>query len=398
MLAAAPAWAGSAETARHIDGKWFRHMLADEAARWRRLALQPSGFFAVSFDREWRPAGAPNGTLVSQSRQIYVMAAGYAATRDAAFRGAARRGADFLLRHFRDAEHGLYFYSVTPEGKVVDDGKDSYGLAFAIFGLSHAALATGDRKYAQAALDAWSQMKARLREENGFFRPKMDRAYTRTIGQNSQNPMMHLFEALLALHDATGSQEVLRDAEAHAEGIFTRLYDAREGRLPELYERDWTPSPPDRRGYLEIGHQFEWAYLLSRAVEKGLPRRYLGIGERLLNYGMRTGYDGANGGIWSRGDYEGNAVRGPKGWWEQAEFLRAVAHYAALRGRIELWPAFDRSLEFVRRHLIDPEHGGWYYWHDPTGARPRTSKGSVWQAGYHVCGMYAEALRLARLP
>jgi mannose/cellobiose epimerase-like protein (N-acyl-D-glucosamine 2-epimerase family) len=389
-----PLFAQSPETVRHIDRQWFRQALADEAAHWRKAALRPNGFFAVSLDRQWLPVGTQNGTLVSQSRQIYVMTAGYELTRDPAYLEAVTKGAGFLLQYFRDPEKGLFFFSVTPEGQVVDDTKDTYGLAFTVFALSHAARVTRDRRFSDAALETWARMKEQLRDEAGLFRPKMDRNYTRTIGQNSQNPLMHLFEALLALYDATGSKEVFRDAQAHAAAIFTRLFDEREGRLPELYERDWKPSPPERRGYFELGHQFEWAFLLSHAVEKGFSKRYLKIGERLLDYGMKVAYDQQAGGIFSRGDYQGNAVRGPKGWWEQCESLRAMMHYAALRGRKDLWPAFDQTLEFARKNLIDAEYGGWFYSFDPSSERRRTVKGTVWQVGYHVCGLYTEALRL----
>jgi mannose/cellobiose epimerase-like protein (N-acyl-D-glucosamine 2-epimerase family) len=146
--------------------------------------------------------------------------------------------------------------------------------------------------------------------------------------------------------------------------------------------------------------QFEWAFLLSQAVANGLPKKYLNIGERLLAYGLKTGYDREEGGIFSRGDYAANLIKTPKGWWEQCEFLRALMHYAAERGRTDLWEPFDRSLEFARQHFIDAEFGGWYGAYDP--AKPREgaalNKGSVWQVGYHVCGMYAEALRLAGAP
>ncbi len=390
-----PLFSASPETAKHIDREWFRQTLAGETAHWREAAFRPNGFFAVSLDRQWRPVGSQNGTLVTQGRQLTVMVAGYELTHEPAYLDAVRKGADFLLQYFRDTEKGLFFYSVTPEGKVVSDFKDTYGLAFTILGLSQAARVTGDKRYSDAALETWAQMKQHLREENGLFKPRMDREYARVTDQNTQNPMMHLFEALLALHDATGSKEIFRDAQAHADNIFTKLFDEREGRLPELYDRDWKPAPPEQRGYFELAHQFEWAFLLSHAVEKGFPKRYLAIGERLLNYGMRVGYDKEEGGVFSRGDYQANAVRGPKGFWEQCESLRTMMHYAALRGRKDLWPAFDKSLDFARKNLIDAEYGGWYYSYDPKTPRQRTGKGGIWQVGYHVCGMYREALRLA---
>jgi mannobiose 2-epimerase len=387
----------SSDITRHVDGEWFRKALADETAHWRDAAFTPEGFFKVNLDRHWSWVGNQNGTLVSQSRQIFVMARGYELTHEASYLEALRKGADFLLERFRDFDQGLFFYSMTPEGKILDEGKSTYGLAFVIFALSHAGRVTGDDKYKKAALATWREMNSHLRDETGFFKPRTDRGYANVIGQNTQNPMMHLFEALLALYDATQSAEILRDAEDLANRIFTHLYQERGGCLPEIYDAEWRPAAATQQGRIELGHQFEWAFLLSHGVEKGMPARYLEIAERLLDYGMKVGYDSEEGGILSRSGYNGKAIRGPKGWWEQCEALRAMMHWAELRGRTDLWPAFDKSLALVRSRFIDPEYGGWYSTDEPADPARGSGKGSVWQVGYHVCGFYTEALRLLRL-
>lgn len=389
--------AGAALHAAGLDRNWFRQALTEEAAQWRAAAYTPNGFFQPSLDRQWRPASKQTGTLVSQCRQMFVMAAGYEVTRDAAYLEALRKGSDFLLAHFRDTEYGGYFFSTAPDGKVLDDSKDSYGHAFVIFGLSHAARVTGDARYREAALAAWAEMKRHFRDGPVFLKPRLNRDFTQARGVNSQNPMMHLFEALLALHDATGSREVHRDARALAEAIFTRLFQDQGGYLPEFYDSEWKPSPPDKRGHIDLGHQFEWAFLLSHAVEKGFPKQYLKTGGRLLDYGMKIAWDPEAGGVYSRGSYDGVVVKEPKMWWQQAEHLRAVMHYAALRGRADLWPAFDKSLGFVKRNFIDSEYGGWYFDYDPDRPREekRAHKGIPTQVGYHVAGFYAEGLRLS---
>jgi len=396
LLLACCAWADRPD--HPIDRQWFRTTAVDEVNRWRAAAFTPSGFFLCSLDREWRPVDRRPATLVSQTRLIFVMAAGWELTGEPAFLDAARKGSDFLLAHFRDGELGGWFQSVSPEGKVIDDSKNSYGHAFAIFALSHAARLTQDERCRAAALETWSLMQKRFRDPHGFFVWQKNRDFTEARGRNTQNPMMHLFEALLALHDATGSPQVLRDAQSLADAIFGKLFDARGGYLPEWYDADWKPLPVEQKGCIDLGHQFEWAFLLSHAVEKGLPRRYLKTGERLLGYGMKVAYDRENGGIHSRGDFQGGFFKEPKGWWQQAEFLRALMHYAVLRRRDDLWEPFRRSLEFVQRRFIDPEHGGWFASHDP--ARPRegrqTHKATPWMVGYHVTGMYWEALRLAQ--
>jgi len=381
----------------HVDREWFRQSLVqDNLAHWLSAAPTPNGFFRTNLDRQWRPAADQTGTLVSQSRMLFVLATGYEVTGDAAYLEAVRKGAEFLIGHFRDEECGGWSWSVSPEGTVLDWNKNSYGHAFVIFGLSHAARVTGEKRFAEAALSCWEDMKKHLRYAGGGIKPGTNRDFSRVRGGNTQNPMMHLFEALLALHDATGSQTVFDDAGELAEFIFGRLYQAGGGFLPEQYDEQWKPLPVADGGYVDLGHQFEWAFLLSRAVEKGFPDRYLKIGGRLLDYGMKIARDAANGGIFSSGDYDGKVIRPGKGWWQQCELLRALVHYAGTRGREDLWPAFGQSLQFVKANFLDAEFGGWYG-ADTAGKTPRGragDKGSTWKVGYHDTGMYAEALRL----
>ena len=380
---------------RHIDGEWFRKSLVeDNLSHWLAAAATESGFFRSALDRRWRPAGRQVATLVSQSRLLFVMAAGYEVTGREDYRRALRKGAEFLLSHFRDDEHGGWFWSVDADGRPIDMHKDSYGHAFVIFGLSHAGRVTGERRYLQVALETWGVVKTNFRDELGGIYRRAGRDWSDRAG-HSQNPMMHLFEALLALHDATGSQEVLDDALALAEFIFTRLYDAAGGYLPEEYDELWRPLPVERGGRVDLGHQFEWAFLLSQAVAKGFPARYLETGQRLLAFGMAHGFDAEAGGIFLSTDYTGAVRNRDKGWWQQCEHLRALMRYAAEHGRNDLWEPFEKSLAFVKAHFIDSRYGGWYA--APDGGAGGGRKGSVWKAGYHTTGMYLEALRLADL-
>lgn len=381
----------------HIDPKRLRQELVEgNLAHWLAASPLPNGFLRADLDRRWQPAARQQGTLVSQGRLLYVMATGYDLTGQPEYLQAVRAGADFLLASFRDDEHGGFFWSVDPEGKPVDTKKMAYGHAFAIFGLAHACRVTGERRYGDAAEACWGTLKSRLGDGFGGIRPQSGRDWSSPGGTNSQNPLMHLFEALLALHDATGSARVFEDAAALAHFIYTRLFDERRGCLPEMYSLDWAPLPEAQGGYVDLGHQFEWAFLLSRAVEKGFPTRYLATGSRMLEWGLKHGYDHATGGLWSNANYDGQPRKGDPGWWQQTEMLRALARYAVRHQRDDLWGPFDQSLEFVRRHFIDPEFGGWYGSYSPDKPRDdaRGRKGNVWQAGYHVTGMYVECLKL----
>ncbi len=375
-----------------IDRQWFREHLLADLDRYRRAVPTENGFLQPRLDRQWRPLAEQYATVVSQARLLFVQSVGWRITKNPEFRANTAKAADFLLRHFRDARYGGFFRRVSPAGEVQDDTKDSYSHAFAIFGLAHAWRATGDDKYRRAAAEAWVEMKRNLRDGEGFFKPRTSRDFRRKRGPNSQNPMMHLFEALLELHCVTRSTRVLEEAGELAGAIFARLFRRDRGFLPELYTEDWKALPIEEGGRVEVGHQFEWAYLLSESAVAGLPGRGLETGRRLLDFGMRYGYDTEAGGIVSLLNYEGAVIRPGKGWWEQCEFLRALMRYACRHDRADLWPAFHKSLEFVKGSFLDAEYGGWFS--TPAGERRNTDKGSEWFAGYHVTNLYLEALRL----
>lgn len=65
--------------------------------------------------------------------------------------------------------------------------------------------------------------------------------------------------------------------------------------MPEIYDTEWRPAVANQQGHIDLGQQFEWAFLLSHGVEKGLSARYLGIDERLLDYSKKVGYDSKGG-------------------------------------------------------------------------------------------------------
>lgn len=119
----------SHDARQHIDAAWFRKALTEETEHWLKAADTPNGFFLARLDREWRPVGEQVAAY-SQPRQIFVRAIGYDLTRNPAYLESLRKGTDFLLKSFRDSQYGGMFYSVSPEGKVIDDRKDGYGTAF----------------------------------------------------------------------------------------------------------------------------------------------------------------------------------------------------------------------------------------------------------------------------
>ncbi|MHC4917425.1 MAG: AGE family epimerase/isomerase, partial [Planctomycetota bacterium] len=324
-------------SAPDLDPGWFRTHLAEELLPlWIERAPTPSGLFNCRFDHRWAPLEGTAGTLVSQSRLIYNFCRGHELTGEGRYLDAVESGAAFLADRFRDPEMGGWFWSVEPDGRVADDMKESYGHAFAIFGLAHAAATTGREGFAASAGEVWEVIRTRFADGRGGIWRRTSRDFVPRDDHKTQNPIMHLFEALLALGDVPGHERAHRDALGVARFVLDRLVRPDEGVLPEFYDEDWRELPADRRGWISIGHQFEWAYLLSSAAERGLGDDLLEPAGRLLDSGLRLGLDIDGGGTFCDAAPDGTLLSRRKGWWEQCEMIRALLHFAALRGRGDL--------------------------------------------------------------
>jgi mannobiose 2-epimerase len=365
-----------------FDWGWFKQSLMEENIEpWYRASFRPSGFFCTELDETWTPKPNPTATLVSQTRQIYTMAIGYSISEDPKLLDAMKKGVRFLLDRFRDSKYGGFYYQVNEQGEVIDRGKDGYAHAFVIYALATAAKVSGEDTYATEALKCWELVRARMMESDGGLMWKASEDFSNP-SRRSQNPNMHLFEGLLELYDATKDRGVYSDALRLLDFVVFQLRHE-TGVIPESYQSDWrSPVTIEQKPYIEMGHQVEWAFLISRAVELGFPRRYLKIGQELMDYAMMHGFDQESGGLYEK-------AGAGKGAWQQAEFLRSLIRYYSMHGRGDYFEAIVKTQSMVRKEFIDPQYGGWI-------ESGKKEKGNHWKAASHEVAMYLEGIRVEK--
>lgn len=349
---------------------------------WLAAGNTRTGIVPGKLSRNWVPDLERPTSLTDQSRFIFVMSRGYQVTGRAEYLNSMKKATNALLEHFSAEVSGEWYKSVAADGRPINKSRHPYGYAFVILALANAYEQSGDTSYRDAAFSTWLNWEE-LAQIADYNKTGID-------GYKSQNPLMHLFEAILVLHHATDSGLVLQSAKTLAEFTFSSLFQKDGGYLPEWYDGSWKPLNEEKNGNVDLGHQIEWAFLLSEAVQAGLAQEYLSIGNQLLDFALKAGYDENNGGLRSTGYYNGTGS-GDKGWWQQAELLRTLMRYASDHDRKALWSKFETSLEYVSQNFSDKQNGGWY----PTPFDPASStKAPQPGVGYHITGMHSEALRL----
>lgn len=385
-----------------IDAQWHKANLVDGLlVPWLESAPTASGFMRTALDRSWKANAQQPGYLTDQARLVYSLIIGFEVTKDRRYLEAANRGADFLLTRFHDPIDGGFFLRVAEDGKVIAASKNTYAHAFALLALAHMFRVTREERYGKAALATWSMINLSLRDNQGGFWGELPRNFSQagaagSAGARSQNPLMHMFEALLALHDATQDPAALRGAKSIGDFVVYRLMQGTAdggAYVPEWYDHRWQPLPTkEKGGYTDIGHQFEWYHLLQDAEQRGLTGVYAQAAERILMYAVKVGYDEVDGGAFTRA-YPDGAIDKSKYWWQQTEAMCAFLMSATLGGKGDMWRRYEQTLGLVQEQFIDKENRGWFYKPRKDCARGGCPPEQI--EPYHMTAMHQAALELA---
>jgi len=430
--------APEAEIKQHIDRNWVKKSLVNDLLDyWVKASIMPNGFIQENLDRKWQPWGEQREASINgQGRVLYTLAIGYEVSGDKRYLDAVNKTADFLLK-MHDDQYGGYFNRTTPDLKPIDDTKGGFQ-SFAIFSLATAARVTKNQKYADAALQAFRELKAKMADGpfiSGNFKRDFSGPAPRGTGlgggggagrggrgggaaggaapagapgapaagarggfafdPNGHRLDVHMFEALLGLYEATHDKEVWSTITAEMDQM-AKVYDYDRGYLSESYDANWKPTGNPSAN---PGHLYEWASLLSHAVELGADPKFVELGSRNLDLGLKS-YNKEIGGLGGT-----NAAGQPAQmlWWPQCEVIKATAHYATLRGRSELWPIYQQTLDFVKKTYFDTEFGGWFEGYVPGKTRDQLGdrayiKGAVdgpELSPYHMTSMYYDLWRIS---
>ncbi|WP_395392700.1 AGE family epimerase/isomerase [Novosphingobium sp. BL-8A] len=301
------------------------------ASRWLRDAALPlwssAGFDAVrgafheQLDFSLTPLVDRPSRLMVQARQISVFCSAALSGRFAAGEEPALTAAQNMIDRYESVD-GLpgWVFSRREDGSL-DPLRDLYAHAFVLFGLSWAIRLAPRRSFLDAIERTVSFIEANMRdaEHGGYWDslPLMD-------ALRRQNPHMHLFEAFIALHEATGESRFLVAGEKLRELMVSQFLAREGGALREYFSQDWTVHPAQGAGSVEPGHLFEWSWLLTRYETFSGKDQSNPIG-RLMAMALRHGLDKRTGRIIDEITEDGRPVRTSSRSWPHAEALKALS-------------------------------------------------------------------------
>ena len=304
------------------------------------------------------------------ARQLYLFASLIGQVPGAEERAAALFRS--LQRHFHDAEHGGWFYSVDAHGAPLDQRKDLYTHAFILFACAHYWDKVRE-PLVESVLNASLEVIAqRFATDDGLYEAMLDRDWSSLGSGPLQNPLMHLAEAFLATLSVRKDLDVQHALIKLCTAMQVRFIDSQHGVLMEkpLGSVD---------NWFEPGHQFEWYFLLESSVLLRTSTLHADL-ERAFAFTEQLGVDQQTGAVRATLDLEpGGGVRdATQRIWAQAEYLRALT----LRPDSEA--DVMRQLQALQQRSLHT--GGWYECRDERGEVSRRDMPST--TPYHLATCY----------
>ncbi|MCL9798746.1 AGE family epimerase/isomerase [Pseudomonas sp. AKS31] len=331
-----------------------------------------------ALDATHQPLPPQRYRAMACARQLYLFSSLIGIVDNADVRAAALFRS--LQRHFHDAEHGGWFYSIDALGKPLDQRKDLYTHAFILFACAHYWEKSGDSLVESTLNAALEIIDRRFATGDGLYEACLERDWITLQTGPLQNPLMHLAEAFLATlavrEDAQTQKALLELCTA----MHKHFVDPQYGVLMEK------PLGAVDNWY-EPGHQFEWYFLLeSSALLRG--SKLHGALDRAFAFTEQYGVVQPSGAVRAMLDLEtnGRPRDSTQRIWAQAEYLRALT----LRQGSE--EVVLRQLQALQQRFLHA--GGWHECRDEQGEVSRKDMPST--TPYHLATCYsglAEYLR-----
>jgi cellobiose epimerase len=315
----------------------------------------------------------------------------------------ARHAYDYLLGAFQDSQHGGFYWSVDKTGQTVNDRKQTYAQAFAIYGLSEYHAATGDPESLEIAKKTFHLLEGHASDPQygGYIEAcsrdwgRMDEMRLSTREPNcpkSMNTLLHVMEAYTRLYRLWPDPALRQSLRSLLQVIDRHVIDHERGAFHLFFERDWQVVSDE----ISYGHDIEGSWLLLEAAEavgdEPLRTHLSMAAVKIAHTVYREGRD-SDGAILYTADPSG-LTDSDKHWWPQAEALVGFFNAYKLSGDMRFLSAVRQLWQVIQEKFVDRQHGEWYKILSRDGEpRPGYVKTGPWECPYHHARACLELLK-----
>jgi len=362
-------------------------------ANWAKHAPDPSGGFYGYLDYAWTPKEDASKGGILNARLVWTFSAAYRVLGDEQYLTLANRAQRYFLDHFIDKEYGGSYYTVTATGEPLDNNKQSYQNAFAIYGLSEHYRATGNKESLDAAISIYRKMIEHAWDPvNGGFIESFTREWKmiEIPYPKQMNNNLHCLEALTNLYRVWKDEGLRKYLEQEIDVMSHKVLNQKRWHEELFFTMDWV----NQKDVDSYGHDIEFSWLLVEAAEvlgdEAILKDTQRIAVNLARVQLKEGINANGAMMYEKAD---GHLDGRFSWWPQNETVVGFLNAWQISGDRTFLDAAVRNWQWIKTYMIDYEHGEWYgnVTADLTQVK-RGVKADQWRCPYHNSRMGIEVI------
>lgn len=331
-----------------------------------------------------------------QGRFGFIAASAYnSIERNEEWLAASKSCIDFILNHCTD-ENGRMYFEVKEDGTPLRMRRYLFSECFAIIAMAEYSIASGDRSYAEKALEIF-RLVQRYASTPRLLEPK----YLPALECQGHSLTMILINTASRLRAAIDDPCLTEQIDKSLHALRTYFVHPEFKAVLETVGPNGEFIDSIMGRTINPGHCIETAwFILEEARHRGWDEDLKQLALQILDWSWQWGWDEQYGGIINFRDCKGlpaqDYSQDMKFWWPQTETIIAML-YAYLATGDELYLERHQQIsDWTYKHFPDTEHGEWYgYLHrDGTVAQP--AKGNIFKGPFHIPRMMINSYLLCQ--
>lgn len=305
---------------------------------------------------------------------------------------AAKQTIDFIEAHCFDTDRHMFF-EVTADGKPLRKRRYVFSESFAAIAMAEYSKATGDRTYAEKAMQIFREMRKRLTTP-GLLEPK----YLPTVEMKGHSITMILINVANVLKQVIDDPELDEQTDQSLESLINNFAHPEFKALLETVGPNGEFIDSINGRLINPGHCIETSWFLMDVAERRGDKKLLEFALQILDWSWDWGWDKEFGGIINFRDCKGypqqDYSQDMKFWWPQTETIIANLYAYKLTGDEKYLKRHRQISEWTYAHFPDHEYGEWYGYLHRDGSVAQAAKGNIFKGPFHIPRMMIRSFML----
>jgi N-acylglucosamine 2-epimerase len=300
---------------------------------------------------------------------------------------------DFIEKYCSDKDGHMYF-EITDDGVGLRKRRYVFSECFAAIAMSEYSLATGDKAYAQKALEMFKRIQKFLNTP-GFLEAK----YEPVFQARSHSITMILVNTAAKVRESIQDPILDKQIDDSIDAIAKYFMHPEYKALLETVGPNGEFIDTLNCRTINPGHCIETSwFIMEEARRRNWDKKLVDMALQIFDWSFKWGWDEQFGGIINFKDCRNfpnqDYSQDMKFWWPQTETIIASLYAYLATGDQKYMDIHKRVSDWTYSHFPDPKYGEWFGYLHRDGTPAQMAKGNIFKGPFHILRMMTQSYML----